>query len=649
MRQTIGKKLVGTILIFLLFILILGLVSFYQVNHINKSISKVIGYEEPSRAASFEMEINLVESSLGLIWFLKDHNSSNLNQINKDIEEYEEYCSKYLTLSNSEEERNLGMRTKKEFAKIKEIAGYLLENEAAQTKNIKSVLSDFDAMDAILDDKIQAGIQANTLKAFRKLEAAMELEINLNGISKGLGGFLRTQEESQITRIKKDEEDFRTFLSVFRSLDLSTNERKWANEMATLFEVNMKRIEQIINLEKIEMKKLQEYNKLRLEIDSLLDNEIQVLTAEHLEIEEKRSIDSVKITGFIIIVLTLLGIGIGSFMGIKLSRAITGPIVKVSRWANRIAKGDLTDEEVVPSDDEIGQLNSSFKRMVENLREFTDQNVAAVQNINSTSAEILAAIQQQTTSTEEQAVSIQETTTTMEEVNRTGAQISEKAKDVAHTAEETVSSSMAGIEAVEETNQIMEAIKEQVELMAENIVILSEKTQAIGEIIANVNEIAEQSNLLALNAAIEAIGAGEQGQRFSVVANEIKNMAERAKESTVQVRTILSEIQKGIDKTVLTTEEAVKRVEAGKAKSEISSQTIRQLSDTIQESVLVFQQILGATNQQQIGSEQVTEALKNIRRATEQTAASSGQLEKAVADLNDLSLDLSKIAERFSA
>ena len=102
----------------------------------------------------------------------------------------------------------------------------------------------------------------------------------------------------------------------------------------------------------------------------------------------------------------------------------------------------------------------------------------------------------------------------------------------------------------------MEAIREQVEEVAEKIVALSQKTQAVGEIIATVNDIAEQSNLLALNAAIEAATAGEQGSRFSVVANEMKHLADQAKEATVQVRTILGDIQKGINSSVMLTEEA---------------------------------------------------------------------------------------------
>ena len=649
MRLTIGKKLGGTIFILLLIVFILGLISYNRVSKINDSIGAVINVEEPTSAAAYEMEINLVETSLGLISYLKDSDPQHLENLKRDMSEFEHFQQQYYNLCTTDKGRDLGVKIQKEFDKIKALITQLLESDALQTGKMDAFLKDFDAMDALLDDKIQTVIQPDVPQAYKKLEASMEMEVNNNGMTRCVGSFLRTHKDIYITNMKRDIEDFRVFLKAYHALNLTANERKWANEMGALFETNTQRAEEIVALEKKEIERVNVFMELRRNIDSLLDNEIQVLTASDLKGAETRSVNIVKAATILIVILTILGIAIGSFTGYRLTRAITIPIVKLSRWASRIAGGNLEVETVEITDDEIGDLNNNFKSMVENLREFADQNVTAAQNLNTTSAEILAAIQQQASSTKEQAVSIQETTTTMEEVNQTGGQISEKAKDVAQAAEATVSSSIAGIQAVEETNRIMESIKEQVELMAENIVVLSEKTQVIGEIIANVNDIAEQSNLLALNAAIEAVGAGEQGQRFSVVANEIKKLADRAKESTIQVRTILGEIQKGINTSVMATEEAVKRADTGKAKSDVASQTIKQLSDTVQESVRVFQQIVGATNQQQIGLEQVTEALQNIRTATEQTAASVGQLEKAVSNLNDLSQSMNQIAERYKA
>ncbi|MBI4249252.1 MAG: methyl-accepting chemotaxis protein [Elusimicrobia bacterium] len=347
----------------------------------------------------------------------------------------------------------------------------------------------------------------------------------------------------------------------------------------------------------------------------------------------------------------VIGIAAG-LVGILLSWLITqgivSPLTAVVANAQGIAKGDLRQERLaVTSEDEVGQLAAVFNAMQETLREITKQTHEGTMNLNSACQEILASSQQQAASTKEQAAAVQETTTTVEEVRQAGAQISERAKQVAQAAEATSSASRTGLQAVQDTNQTMDKIREQVEAVAENVVALSEKTQTVGEIIASVNDIAEQSHLLALNAAIEAAAAGEAGKSFSVVAGEVKNLADQAKQSTVQVRNILGDIQKGITGSVMLTEEAVKRVETGKKQAEVTERTIKELADTTVESVQAFQQTIATTNQQQIGYDQVTQALQDIRKASEQTAAGTFQLEKAVSNLTALSQQLRKATERF--
>lgn len=348
-----------------------------------------------------------------------------------------------------------------------------------------------------------------------------------------------------------------------------------------------------------------------------------------------------------------IGIGIvvavlGSLCSWAISRGIISSLSGVVAVAQKIAQGDLRAQKLEDcSDDEVGQLGRVFNQMLDTLRDLTGQTVTVTGNLNAAASEILASTQQQAAGTKQQAATVQEITRTMEEVRQSGAQITDRAQQVASSAEATSASSDSGMKAVQETNCTMEAIREQVEEVAENIVALSEKTQAVGEIISTVNDIAERSNLLALNAAIEAAAAGDQGNRFSVVANEIKNLADQAKESTVQVRTILGEIQKGINSSVMLTEEAVKRVETGKQQADVAEETIRNMAGTTLESVQAFQQIIGATNQQQIGFEQVTQGMQDIRQAAAQTAASTLQLEKAVASLNAQSQQLRVATGRY--
>jgi methyl-accepting chemotaxis protein len=343
---------------------------------------------------------------------------------------------------------------------------------------------------------------------------------------------------------------------------------------------------------------------------------------------------SARTTTSTILIGSLLAFVLMGISAMFIQRSITVPLGRFVEFVDRVGKGDLTRQTEITTSDEVGKLGEGINDMVAGLKGLSGQILTVAETMNAATAEILASTQQQATGTKEQAATIQQITATMEEVSQSGVQIAEKAKQVAAMAEATSSSTATGLSTVQESNRTMDAIRQQVEEVAENIVALSEKTQAVSEIISTVNDIAERSNLLALNAAIEATAAGEQGNRFSVVATEIKNLADQAKESTVQVRTILGDIQKRINSSVMLTEEAVKRAETGKQQADVSEQAIRRMAETTQESVQAFQQIIGATNQQQIGFEQVTQGMQDIGQAASQSAAGTVQLEKAVASLN---------------
>ncbi len=367
-----------------------------------------------------------------------------------------------------------------------------------------------------------------------------------------------------------------------------------------------------------------------------------VAAAEGSEKLDRAQLDSASQTTVLALsTATLISIVVGCGVAGVLSRSMSTTVRTLADRAQQVSEGDLRGEAIVKrGGDELGQLADGFNEMLANLRDLTGQILSVTENVNSATSQISSSAKQQATSTKEQAATVQEITSTMQEISQAGGQIVAKAKEVAAVAEQASSASKSGMDAVQNTNRTMEAIREQVEEVAENIVALSEKTQAVGEIISTVNEIAEQSNLLALNATIEAAEAGEDGNRFSVVAGEMKNLADQAKECTVHVRKILGEIQKAINTSVMLTEEAVKRVESGKQQADVSENVIRQISSTTDESIQAFQQIIAATNQQQVGLEQVARGMQDIDRAAQQTATGTGQLEQAVANLSATSRQL---------
>ncbi|MEZ0168336.1 methyl-accepting chemotaxis protein [Microvirga sp. TS319] len=348
------------------------------------------------------------------------------------------------------------------------------------------------------------------------------------------------------------------------------------------------------------------------------------------------------------VLLALAGVAVLSVLITYALRAsIANPLSAFMEFVERVGRGDLAGQTATVGRDEIGRLGGTLNSMVDGLRQLASQSREATENLNAAVAEIRASTQEQAASVEEQLAAVQETAATVDEITHAGAQIGKRAQEVIASAQATAQTSLSGLQAVGETARAMDAIREQAETVAENIVALSEKTQAIGEIIASVNDISERTHLLALNAAIEAAAAGENGRSFAVVASEMKILADQAKDATNQVRSILGDIQRGINASVMLTEEAVKRVSAGKERTDTTTQTITEISSRIQESVQTFQQIVASTNQQQLGIEQVTGALQNIRQASQQTAAGTRQLDMAAANLSDLSRQLVGLVDRY--
>ena len=639
------EEVVGMTLLMMILFIAIGISAYVNIKKIDRTLYDIIDNEMIQREASYEMEIQLNRIGVGVLGFLLDEAAEHLNRIENGRTDFSMAWQKYQNLCTTDTGRNLGQNVKTQFEKIISLSDSLTGKKKKQSSLLHQLYDDHEKMDDILDNNIQAELKTEDLQYVKKMQAAMEMEININEIIGELNGFLASHNANHLENIKNDMDDFLNFFKIYQSLDLSGPEMARAREMQNLFNTNAQRIEAIIAMEQEEMADLPALILQRRTVQTILSEEVRGLTAADLEAAKTNSVKAVRNTVFTVIGLTLFGLIFGGLSSFFITRSIIVPLEKLSKWADRIASRDFSLMEIKTGDDEIGYLNRAFKQMTSQLDSFSRQTNAAVQNINTTCAEILAAIQQQAASIKEQAAAMQQTSTTMEEIRETGSQVSEKAKDVAQAAEATNAASETGIHAVEETHEIMELIRAQVEEVAQNIISLSEKTQAIGEIIATVNDIAEQSNLLAINAAIEAVGAGEQGQRFSVVANEIKNLADQARTSTVEVRGILSEIQRGIGTSVMSTEEAVKRVENGRTKSEIAAETIRQLTGTTTESIHAFQQIVAGTGQQQIGLDQVTQALKDIEQGTEQTSSGIGQIEIAVANLNDLSSMLKNIVE----
>ncbi len=260
----------------------------------------------------------------------------------------------------------------------------------------------------------------------------------------------------------------------------------------------------------------------------------------------------------------------------------------------------------------------------------------AINQLMSTSSEILAGTTQQATGAQEQAAAISQTVSTVTEVAQTAEQAAQRARGVGEAVQRTLEIGRKGRKVVEESIGALGTVRGQVESTAENILALAEQAQAISDIITTVNDIAEQTNLLALNAAIEASRAGEHGRGFAVVAGEVKALADQSKKATTQVRQILGEIQRATNTAVLSTEEVTKGVAAAAEVAGQSGEAIKTLADTLAEAAQAAAQIVASAGQQATGMAQIQQAILSIDQVSRQNLAATKQAEQAAQSLNVL-------------
>lgn len=310
-------------------------------------------------------------------------------------------------------------------------------------------------------------------------------------------------------------------------------------------------------------------------------------------------------------------------------------MVVLGDWRQRLDVSALSatnDEERM-----LKRLGEAVNRVLDRLQGIVTEINDAVARVEADTQEILAAMTRQIAMANEQDAVVTETTATVNEVRATVTETAERAQSVAETAQISVDISRTGTESVTQTVLGMEVIRHRVEDIADNILVLSENTQQIGEIIATVNSLADQSRMLALNASVEAARAGEEGKGFAVVALEVRNLADQNREATVQVREILGEIQRATNAAVMVTEEGSKGVDQGQTLVNRAGDSIRDLSHAIEEAALAAMQIAASTRQQTIGMDQLTQAMRTIKKATTETLNTTLQVKASVQNLRDAS------------
>jgi methyl-accepting chemotaxis protein len=269
----------------------------------------------------------------------------------------------------------------------------------------------------------------------------------------------------------------------------------------------------------------------------------------------------------------------------------------------------------------------------------------AVGHVQSSSAELQAAANQQATGAKQQATAMSEITTTISELLATSRQIAESAQRVAQIALQTSNAAGDGDATVEAAQGSIGGIRRQVDLIVSHMLELGTKSQQIGSVLEIVSELAEQTNILAINATIEAAGAGDAGRRFAVVADEIRKLADRVGSSTKEIRTLIEDVRAAVNTSVMATETGSKAVDHGSRQFSDVATAFKHIASLVVTTTEAAREIELSTKQQTTAVEQVNVAIANVAQATKETEVSSGQTLGTASQLATLSKDLKRLVQ----
>jgi len=278
--------------------------------------------------------------------------------------------------------------------------------------------------------------------------------------------------------------------------------------------------------------------------------------------------------------------------------------------------------------------------LVQQIQNSSIEVAAAGSTVNATASELASGSSQQ-------AAGVVEITATMEELARTAAQIAVNAASQADLAAQSEQSGDAGAAAVEDALHGVEEVQKRISGIADRTDTLGVRSKEIYRVLELITEIAQETHLLSLNATIEAAAAGEHGRRFSVVADEVRRLAQRSQESVASVRSLLDEFAGSIRATVVATEEGGKEAARVLERARSAAAAIADLRGALTDTARAAREISLATQQQRAASDQVVLTLKEVSQVIQRTAQGLKHFSVTSERLNQLALSIQLLTQSF--
>lgn len=355
----------------------------------------------------------------------------------------------------------------------------------------------------------------------------------------------------------------------------------------------------------------------------------------------------VRFSSLLVIAISAGAAVFGIVFGTWIYRSIARPLNELIVSADRIAQGDLACARSEDSKDEIGMVNKSMCKMIENLSGIVGKIKTSTGTLATSSEELSTTATTLDKGSNEQTSRIEQSATAITEMSQTTLDVAKNASHTADIAQKMKNIALQGKDAMRATMEELQKFADTVRESALRVESLGQKSEEINGIITLIKGIADQTNLLALNAAIEAARAGEQGRGFAVVADNVRQLAERTAVATGDIGNTVSVMQTEVSDSVNFMQKEKESV--GKVLDQVNStlRSIDEIVSHVEQVADMVQRIAVATEEQSSASEEVSQNMDNIAVTTRELSNSIIEIKSASENLSKLAAELNSMAGWF--
>jgi methyl-accepting chemotaxis protein WspA len=300
-----------------------------------------------------------------------------------------------------------------------------------------------------------------------------------------------------------------------------------------------------------------------------------------------------------------------------------------------VAEGDLSVQIVGGGSDETGLLLRAIQRMTTNLNDLIGQVKKSSINVISSATTIAAASKSQEAVAHELGSATTEISAATAEISVTANELVRTMSDVSGMVVETADMARAGHARIEGMDATMRDLSTGADSISTSLSVISDRAQNITGIVTTITKVADQTNLLSLNAAIEAVKAREYGQGFSVVADEIRRLADQTAVAALDIEQIVEEMLGSVSTGIAEMDRFRVQVHKGVDTMEQVSLQLVSIIDRVQDLLPRFGQVNESMQSQSIGVEQISTAMLSLKQVAHSTTSSIGDLNLAVGGLHE--------------